>query len=100
MNKKKNLDHEVVNIFEIYMNFKNNYLKVISIIFSCAKSSADNYLSFSVLALQRYYFYVSSAFYMYAKCVCACLYIEIVDQILNQQINFNLWNFIIVAHLV
>lgn len=35
MNKKKNLDHEVVNIFEIYMNFKNNYLKVISIIFSC-----------------------------------------------------------------
>ena len=35
MNKKKNLDHEVVDIFEIYMNFKNNYLKVVSIIFSC-----------------------------------------------------------------
>ena len=35
MNKKKYQDHELIDIFEIYINFKNNYLKVISIIFLC-----------------------------------------------------------------
>ena len=35
MKKKKLLDHEVIDIFEIYRNFKSNYLKVIFIFFSC-----------------------------------------------------------------